>query len=191
LLKPEAEAEARTDSRTGLHDSSPPSPPAAQEPAPEPLEEAEVASLPEPRPVPDGGPSPPPLPPPPVRSGSGGAAGFAYGVAAAAVFFALLQPFLAFRPAPPPQRTAAETLPRSAPPASREARFGRTPATTFVAARRLNCRAAPDERAEPVRRLSRGEPLDVLAWEPGWASIARGGGQCWVSGRYISEVEPW
>jgi hypothetical protein len=60
----------------------------------------------------------------------------------------------------------------------------------FVTASLLNCRSSPAEEAKPVRRLRRGEPVQVLAMEPAWASVSHKGRQCWASSRYISEQEP-
>jgi uncharacterized protein YraI len=63
-------------------------------------------------------------------------------------------------------------------------------AKRFVTASLLNCRSSPAEAAKPVRRLRRGEPVQVLAMEPAWASVSHKGRQCWASSRYISEDEP-
>jgi hypothetical protein len=63
-------------------------------------------------------------------------------------------------------------------------------AKRFVTASLLNCRSSPAEQAKPVRRLRRGEPVQVLAMEPAWASVSHKGRQCWASSRYISQQEP-
>jgi fused signal recognition particle receptor len=62
--------------------------------------------------------------------------------------------------------------------------------TGFVTASLLNCRTSPAEQAKSVRRLPRGEPVEILALEPAWASISHRGRQCWASTRYISTEQP-
>ena len=62
--------------------------------------------------------------------------------------------------------------------------------TGFVTASLLNCRTSPAEQARTVRRLRRGEPVQILAVEPAWASVSHRGRQCWASTRYISVEEP-
>lgn len=60
----------------------------------------------------------------------------------------------------------------------------------FVSARLLNCRAAPARQARLVRRLGRGEEIEILANDANWASIGVQGRQCWVLARYISAARP-
>ena len=62
--------------------------------------------------------------------------------------------------------------------------------TAFVTASLLNCRAAPVENAATVRKLTRGAAVQLLSAEPGWASVAHRGRQCWVSARYLSAIRP-
>lgn len=78
------------------------------------------------------------------------------------------------RPAPPPAP--------GAPPAAAQ--------PAFVTASLLNCRSAPAREARSVRRLARGDSVDILARDGEWASIAAQGGQCWVLSRYISTARP-
>jgi hypothetical protein len=88
----------------------------------------------------------------------------------------------------PPQQTAQA---KSGAEAEAEARAkAEAEAKRFVTASLLNCRSSPAEEAKPVRRLPRGEPVQVLAMEPAWASVSHKGRQCWASSRYISEQEP-
>jgi hypothetical protein len=61
---------------------------------------------------------------------------------------------------------------------------------SFVSARLLNCRAAPARQARLVRRLGRGEEIEILANDANWASIGVQGRQCWVLARYISAARP-
>ena len=60
----------------------------------------------------------------------------------------------------------------------------------FVSASLLNCRTAPAEQSRPVRTLSRGDEVQILALEPGWLSISHRGRQCWASSRYITANQP-
>jgi hypothetical protein len=94
------------------------------------------------------------------------------------------QPAASTVPAVQPPSPAAAS-PQPAAPAKPEAE-----AKGFVTASLLNCRSSPAEEAKPVRRLRRGEPVQVLAMEPAWASVSHKGRQCWASSRYISEQEP-
>ena len=87
-------------------------------------------------------------------------------------------------PAPPRQIAQAK------PGAEAEAKAAEADSKGFVTASLLNCRSSPAEQAKPVRRLRRGEPVQVLAMEPAWASVSHNGRQCWASSRYISEQEP-
>jgi uncharacterized protein YraI len=59
-----------------------------------------------------------------------------------------------------------------------------------VTASLLNCRSAPALQARPVRRLARGDAIDIIALDGEWASIAAEGEQCWVLTRYISTARP-
>lgn len=60
----------------------------------------------------------------------------------------------------------------------------------YVTASLLNCRAAPDEESETVRRLRRGAAVDLLGSRIGWFSIAHQGQQCWAYRDYISMTRP-
>ncbi len=62
--------------------------------------------------------------------------------------------------------------------------------TAFVAASFLQCRSAPVRQAPAVRKLARGDTIEVLTRIPEWASVSHRGRQCWVSDRFISPVEP-
>ncbi len=62
--------------------------------------------------------------------------------------------------------------------------------TAFVAASFLQCRSAPVRQAPAVRKLARGDALEVLTRIPEWASVSHRGRQCWVSDRFLSPVEP-
>ena len=75
-------------------------------------------------------------------------------------------------------------------PKTAEEKKAEAEAKRFVTASLLNCRSSPDEEAKPVRRLRRGETVQVLAMEPSWASVSHKGRQCWASTRYISEYKP-
>jgi uncharacterized protein YgiM (DUF1202 family) len=70
-------------------------------------------------------------------------------------------------------------------------RAGQAAERAFVAVRLLNCRASPELRSRSLRVLPRGEAVQVLGREPGWASVASDGRQCWVVDRYISDEAPW
>jgi uncharacterized protein YgiM (DUF1202 family) len=63
-------------------------------------------------------------------------------------------------------------------------------ARAYVATRLLVCRASPARSSAALRKLARGEPVRVLAREPGWASLAHNGRQCWVADRYLSTERP-
>ncbi len=96
-------------------------------------------------------------------------------------------------PAPAAQQAAARPqTTRSAADRTRlmQAGVSQPKETGFVTASLLNCRTAPAEQAEPVRILERGEPVEVLALEPAWASISHEGRQCWASTRYLSADQP-
>jgi hypothetical protein len=60
----------------------------------------------------------------------------------------------------------------------------------FVTASLLNCRAAPVRQGRLVRRLGRGEEIEILANDANWASIDVQGRQCWVQARYVSAARP-
>ena len=60
----------------------------------------------------------------------------------------------------------------------------------FVTASLLNCRAVPTNDGETVRRLSRGDAVQVLGADPGWVSVSHQGRQCWASSEWISTVKP-
>jgi hypothetical protein len=60
----------------------------------------------------------------------------------------------------------------------------------YVTASLLNCRSAPAEQSRPVRILSRGEAVRILALERSWASVSHRGRQCWTSTRYLSAQRP-
>lgn len=60
----------------------------------------------------------------------------------------------------------------------------------YVTVRLLSCRASSVLQARPVRILARGDQVQVLAREPGWASVTVDGRQCWVVDRYLSSVPP-
>lgn len=62
--------------------------------------------------------------------------------------------------------------------------------TGYVSASLLNCRTAPAREAGVARRLGRGDEIDILANDSGWASIGIRRRQCWVQARYISLVRP-
>jgi hypothetical protein len=92
----------------------------------------------------------------------------------------------AVAPAPTPAAAPQEAPADEAPPA----RLAQPKETGFVTASLLNCRTAPAEQAEPVRILSRGDSVRVLAVEAPWASVSHRGRQCWASTRYISAEQP-
>jgi hypothetical protein len=60
----------------------------------------------------------------------------------------------------------------------------------FVATRALSCRDAPALQARRVRVLARGTPVQLLARDGDWVSLATRFGQCWALGKYVSEPEP-
>lgn len=60
----------------------------------------------------------------------------------------------------------------------------------FVATRALSCRDAPALQARRVRVLARGAPVQVLARDGDWVSLATRFGQCWAIDKYVSEPEP-
>lgn len=60
----------------------------------------------------------------------------------------------------------------------------------FVTASLLNCRAVPTNDGETVRKLSRGDAVQVLGADPGWVSVSHQGRQCWASSEYLSTVKP-
>jgi|GEM_PF-2210452 len=103
------------------------------------------------------------------------------------------QPTIAARQAAQPSPTPPQQTAQAKSGAEAEAKAkadAEAEAKRFVTASLLNCRSSPAEEAKPVRRLPRGEPVQVLAMEPAWASVSHKGRQCWASSRYISEQEP-
>ena len=61
----------------------------------------------------------------------------------------------------------------------------------FVSARVLNCRSAPAIQARTVRRLARGEQVQLVAREGDWISLGYEGGQCWALATYLSRQRPY
>ena len=60
----------------------------------------------------------------------------------------------------------------------------------FVTARVLNGRDAPALQARSVKRLVRGDRVEVFAHDQDWSSIAHEGRQCWSLRRYLSVQRP-
>ena len=60
----------------------------------------------------------------------------------------------------------------------------------YVTVGLLTCHASSVLQARAVRIFSRGDKVQVLAREPGWASVMKDGRQCWVVDRYISSIRP-
>jgi hypothetical protein len=92
-------------------------------------------------------------------------------------------------PAPAVAEAVTSTTPVLAPQRTDPPR-GRDLDSAFITASIVNCRAGPAQQAPPVRRIVRGERVDVLALDQNWVSVAYRGGQCWVLARYISSIEP-
>jgi uncharacterized protein YraI len=63
--------------------------------------------------------------------------------------------------------------------------------TGFVTASVLQCRSAPIDGADRVRKLVRGAEVQILGREKEWSSIAYRGRQCWAASRFLSAVKPW
>lgn len=61
----------------------------------------------------------------------------------------------------------------------------------YVAASLLSCRAGPTREARRVRNVGRGEPVDILADDGEWLSIAYQGRQCWAQAKFISPLPPY
>lgn len=84
-----------------------------------------------------------------------------------------------------------DTPPAAASAPAAAARLPDTGEPAFVTAGLLNCRAAPSQQTAVVRRLERGDRVRLIAAaEPGWASVAHQGRQCWVASRYLAREEP-
>ena len=64
------------------------------------------------------------------------------------------------------------------------------PTAAYVAARIMNCRSAPARQAGSVRKLARGEPVEIIAREGDWVSVSHRGRQCWAAARYLSTQQP-
>lgn len=60
----------------------------------------------------------------------------------------------------------------------------------YVTAGFLNCRAAPENDAEILRTIERGQSLRVLGNTPGWVDIIHGSQRCWVSRTLVSVTKP-
>jgi hypothetical protein len=83
-----------------------------------------------------------------------------------------------------------EVPPGSAPLPPATAPAAVQPSGAYVAARIMNCRSAPARQAGSVRKLARGEPVEIIAREGDWVSVSHRGRQCWAAARYLSTQQP-
>jgi SH3-like domain-containing protein len=62
------------------------------------------------------------------------------------------------------------------------------PEPAYVAARSLNCRRSPDASAAVAESLKRGDQVVVAERSGDWARLTRAGGDCWVSGSFLTSA---
>jgi uncharacterized protein YraI len=109
----------------------------------------------------------------------------------------LLVGLAVFLLAPPPAPPSDSAAP-AAPAPSAFAPLASTPApastgareSVFISASILSCRAAPSRQGPLVAKLVRGMPVQILARDGDWVSIAFDARQCWALGRFVSPKKP-